>query len=58
MALLSELWHTLPSPIALTGDFTQGLWSMSQWLKQDYHGVGVILALTTFAASWIALRRR
>jgi hypothetical protein len=58
MGLLSELWHALPSPVALTGDITQGLWSMSLWLEQDYHGVGVILALTAFAASWVALRRR
>jgi hypothetical protein len=58
MALLSELWHSVPSPIALAGDLDQGLWSMSLWLKQDYHGVGVILALTAFAASWIALHRR
>jgi hypothetical protein len=58
MGLLSELWHALPSPVALAGDITQGLWSMSLWLEQDYHGVGVILALTAFAASWVALRRR
>ena len=58
MGLLSELWHALPSPVALSGDLTQGLWSMSQWLAQDYHGVGLILALTAFAACWISLRRR
>lgn len=58
MGLLSELWHAIPSPIALAGDLTQGLWSMSQWLKQDYHGVGIILALTAITVSWIALRRR
>ena len=58
MELLSELWHALPSPVTLTGDLTQRLWSMSQWLAQDYHGVGLILALTAFAACWISLRRR
>lgn len=58
MGLLSELWNALPSPTTLAGDLTQGLWDMSLWLKDDYHGIVVILALTGIAASWIALRRR
>jgi hypothetical protein len=58
MEMLSELWNALPSPVTLTGDLAQGLWNMSLWLKDDYHGVFVILGLTGVAASWIALRRR
>jgi hypothetical protein len=58
MELLSELWNALPSPVALAGDLAQGLSSMSLWLKEDYHGIVVILALTGIAFSWIALRRR
>jgi len=58
MGLLSDLWNTLPSPVTLADDLSRGLWSMSLWLKEDYHGVTVILGLTGVAASWIALRRR
>lgn len=58
MGLLSELWNALPSPVSLADDLRQGLWSMSLWLKEDYHGFTVILVLTGIAASWIALRRR
>ena len=57
MGLLSELWNALPSPTVLAGDLSQGLWDMSLWLKDDYHGVVFILALTGIAVSWVALRR-
>ncbi len=58
MEILSELWNALPSPVTLAGDLAQGLSNMSLWLKEDYHGVVVILALTGVALSWVALRRR